>query len=233
MPNTEMIAVQLRSALWECCAPHFARSWAESSAFVDTVRSTLDDAAAFAAKDPAAAGSIKRVLHSYTSFRAVLHYRLAHAIFEAAESSSRLSGYAELVSSRGKLLSGAELHTRCKIGKRFVLDHGVGTVIGETAVIGDDCYLLGGVTLGARGISGNRIGKRHPLLGDRVQVGAFTRILGDIEIGDDVFIGPHCVITECVPAGSSVTLRTSVQVTRHGARIRNTERRGTEYEHEA
>ncbi|MFC0691025.1 serine O-acetyltransferase [Paraburkholderia humisilvae] len=105
-------------------------------------------------------------------------------------------------------------NSRCTIGKRFILDHGVGTVVGETAVIGDDCYILGGVTLGAVGIAGNPPGKRHPVLGDRVEVGAFTRILGRVEIGDEVFIGPHCVITQDVPSGSIVTVRTSVQITR-------------------
>jgi serine O-acetyltransferase len=122
------------------------------------------------------------------------------------------SYYASLVSSRGKMLSGAELHPRCSIGKRFVLDHGVGTVFGETAVVGDDCYVLGGVTLGAIGIAANPCGKRHPTIGNRVQIGAFARIFGCVNIGDDVFIGSHCTVTSDVPAGSKVALRSCVQI---------------------
>lgn len=213
MQDIEVIAVQLRSALWECCSPSFARSWSESRQFDETVSDVTMDVGAFAEKDPAAYASVVRVLQTYTSFKAVLHYRLAHAIARTCELSSESACYAELISSRGKLLSGAELNSRSTIGKRFVLDHGVGTVIGETAVIGDDCYILGGVTLGAVGIAGNPAGKRHPVLGNRVQVGAFTRVLGHVEIGDDVFIGPHCVITKDIPSGSTVTVRTSVQVT--------------------
>ena len=83
-----------------------------------------------------------------------------------------------------------------------MLDHAVGTVIGETCVIGDDAYILGGVTLGAAGIANNPATARHPRLGDRVQVGAFARILGRVTIGDDVFIGPHCTITQDVPANT-------------------------------
>jgi serine O-acetyltransferase len=96
----------------------------------------------------------------------------------------------------------------------------VGTVFGETAKIGDDCYILGGVTLGACGISNNINGKRHPTIGNRVQVGAFSRIFGTVNIGDDVFIGPHCTITEDISENSRVILRTSLQVTKKIAPIK-------------
>lgn len=85
------------------------------------------------------------------------------------------------------------------------MDHGFGTVICETTEIGDDCYLLDSVTLGASGIAGNPSGQRHPSIGHRVEIGAFARIFGCIHIGDDVFIGPHCVIKEDVPARSAIT----------------------------
>ena len=93
----------------------------------------------------------------------------------------------------------------------------MGTVIGETAVIGDDCYILGGVTLGASGIADNPRAKRHPTLGNRVQVGAFAQIFGPIHVGDDVFIGPHCTVTHDVAARSRVVLQSRVQVIRAGA----------------
>lgn len=111
-------------------------------------------------------------------------------------------------------MSGAELHPSSQIGRRFILDHGFGTVFGETVSIGDDCYVLGGVTLGASGISGNPQGKRHPSIGNRVQLGAFSRIFGCVDIGDDVFIGPNCTITQNIPSGSKVTLRSSLQILR-------------------
>jgi hypothetical protein len=76
-----------------------------------------------------------------------------------------------------------------------------------------DCYVLGGVVLGATGISGNLQGKRHPSVGNRVQIGAFARIFGNIVIGDDVFIAPHCVIKDDIAANSVVTLRSELQVT--------------------
>jgi serine O-acetyltransferase len=139
---------------------------------------------------------------------ALLHAPLAQ--YTAAEANMQ----AAIISNRGKLLSGAEIHHRCTIGRRFILDHGIGAVIGETTHIGDDCYVLGGVVLGATGISGNPFGKRHPTLGNRVQVGSFSSIFGPVSIGDDVFIGPHCVIKDDVPANAIVTLKSELQVVR-------------------
>lgn len=110
------------------------------------------------------------------------------------------------------MLSGAEVHFRSKIGARFIIDHGVGTVIGETSIIGDDCYILGGVTLGARGISSNASTQRHPKIGNRVQIGAFASVLGSVSIGDDAFIGPGCIVTKDVPPSARVQVKTSLQV---------------------
>jgi serine O-acetyltransferase len=149
----------------------------------------------------------------------VLHYRLARAIEELANSSTedglKLCSVAALISDRGKLLSGAEIHARAKIARRFVLGHGYGTVIGETAELGDDCYVLGGVTIGAVGIAGNAVGKRHPTIGSRVEIGAFSRVLGAVCVGDDVFIGPYCVVKDDIASCSRVIMNTSTQVTRN------------------
>lgn len=202
----------------ECCSPALVDRIATHAQCAAAAVAAAHDLNAFAAKDPASRGSAEEIAFGYSSFKAVLHYRLAHAILDMAllegDPDKAIESVAALVSARGKLLSGAEIHPRCHIGRRFVLDHGWGTVIGETSRIGDDCYVLGGVVLGAKGISGNPSGKRHPTLGNRAQVGAFTRIFGDIVIGDDVFISPHCVITENVPAGSIVTLKSALQLTR-------------------
>jgi serine O-acetyltransferase len=212
-----MLHALIDAALWECCPPEMVYFLNRSSVLETVALQCEEDAIAFASKDPAARGRSETVIASYTSFKAVAHYRLAHALvsivgFLDGDIGSEL--YAMLVSSRGKLLSGAELHPRCHIGRRFVLDHGVGTVFGETTKIGDDCYVLGGVILGASGIAGNPVGKRHPTIGDRVQIGAFARIFGPVSVGDDVFVGPHSVITEDIPPSCVVTVRTRHQVVR-------------------
>ncbi|MET3231760.1 UNVERIFIED_ORG: serine O-acetyltransferase [Burkholderia sp. 1263] len=208
----------LHAALMECCSPSVVERIASHVQCIAAARAAENDLHAFAAKDPASRGSVQNIAFGYSSYKAVLHYRLAHAILDMAaldgDPGREIESAATLVSARGKLLSGAEIHPRCHIGRRFVLDHGWGTVIGETSQIGDDCYLLGGVVLGATGISANPSGKRHPTLGNRAQVGAFTRIFGDIVIGDDVFISPHCVITEDIPSDSIVTLKSVLQLTR-------------------
>lgn len=212
MPLIRAIQSQVEAALWECCSPAYIRFFAAAGVIDGILETLLEDATAFARKDPASRGDPLRIVQAYTSFRAVLHYRIAHVMERTSTDSNEGSHYALLVSGRGKLLSGAELHPCSRIGRRFVLDHGLGTVLGETVSIGDDCYMLGGVTLGACGIAGNPFGKRHPSVGDRVQFGAFSRIFGCVNIGDDVFIGPHCTITEDLPAGSRVILRSSLQV---------------------
>ncbi len=120
--------------------------------------------------------------------------------------------YALILSSKGKLLSGAEINPYAKIGKRFILDHGIGTVIGETAEIGDDCYMLGGVILGAKGISNNPEGIRHPRIGNNVQIGSFSKLFGAITIGNNVFIGSGCVITENIPDNYMVYVITENQL---------------------
>jgi len=214
----DVVTNLLKAALMECCSPRFVDKTICHPCFEHAIREAEKDLDAFARKDPASHGSMEAIALGYTSYKAVAHYRLAHAMISMVPASdaerSELDASVFLISSRGKLMSGAEIHARCQIGRRFVLDHGCGTVIGETAVLGDDGYVLGGVTLGAAGIAGNAPGKRHPTLGNRVQVGAFSRIFGCVEIGDDVFIGPHCVIKEDIAAGSIVTLKTQLQITR-------------------
>ncbi len=214
MSLLECLRSQLLAAVWECCPPAVASRLGQSRVLSLVAQALAQDAMAYAAKDPASGGRPEALVQAYTSFRAVLHYRLAHALHAGTQAAGleEAAVFAPIISSRGKLLSGAEIDHRCTIGHRFVLDHGMGTVIGETSVIGDDCYLLGGVTLGACGIAGNPSGPRHPRLGHRVQVGAFSRIFGPVHIGDDVFIGPHCTITQDIAAYSKVTLRTSLQV---------------------
>lgn len=212
MSVMQTIESQIQAALWECCAPTYIRLVTDNGLVGKVLEILHEDATTFANKDPASNGDLTRIVQTYTSFRAVLHYRVAHEMLSLQADTCENVCNALLISSRGKLLSGAELHPSCHIGRRFVLDHGMGSVFGETASLGDDCYVLGGVTLGADGISGNPQGKRHPSIGDRVEIGAFSRVFGNVSVGDDVFIGPHCTITQDVPAASRVILRSCQQV---------------------
>ena len=106
-----------------------------------------------------------------------------------------------LMSHAGRFLTGVEIHPGATIGRRFFIDHGMGVVIGETALIGDDCTLYHGVTLG--GVSWNQ-GKRHPTLGDGVTVGAGAKILGPFVVGAGAKIGSNSVVVKEVPPGATV-----------------------------
>ncbi|MFC6297253.1 serine acetyltransferase [Pseudomonas sp. CCM 7893] len=176
-------------------------------------QAVAEDLIAYAYRDPASRGRAELILESYASFKAVLFYRLAHWVWSFHQQhNSAFCAIALKLSNQGKILSGAEIHPAAQIGRRFVLDHGYGTVIGETCEIGNDCYILCGVTLGARGIANNPDGKRHPRLGNNVEIGAGARVLGYVQIGDNVFISPACVITQDVPAGTKVKVVNQIQL---------------------
>lgn len=177
----------------------------------------VGDLLALTHRDPAAGGCWSYVLGSYSCYRAVLAYRVAHAIVvqagrTGAAQAPELHALARRISEDGKVLTGIEIHPSAVIGPRFVIDHGFGTVIGESAVVGSDCYILQGVVLGATGIAHNGAGKRHPTLGDRVEVGAFARILGPVLVGDDVVVGPHAVVTHNVPSATRVVVVSQYQL---------------------
>ncbi|SDV50744.1 serine O-acetyltransferase [Chitinasiproducens palmae] len=212
----DIIRGLLEAALLECCPRRLVGRFRDGACMRTALGHGSDDLAAYVRRDPAA-GDPTRVAQACTSFRAVLHYRLARAWLDGCDPGidrQEAETLAALLSCRGKLLSGAEIHPHARIGHRFVLDHGWGTVIGQTAELGDDCYLLGGVTLGAAGIADNAPGRRHPQLGNRVEVGAYARVFGAVTIGDDVSIGPHCVVNQDLAPGSVVRVKTTLQVTR-------------------
>ncbi|HEX9592490.1 MAG TPA: serine O-acetyltransferase [bacterium] len=141
-------------------------------------------------RDPAATNRLE-VAITYTSFHAVVLYRLAHRLAEW-----RLPIVPRLISTIARFLSGVEIHPAAKIGPRFVIDHGTGVVIGETTEIGDNCLLFQGVTLGG---TGKEHKKRHPTLGDHVVVGAGAKILGSMRIGSHTKIGSNAVVLTPVP----------------------------------
>jgi serine O-acetyltransferase len=188
----------LRAALYECCSPSDANMIEHSIAYENAKHDLILDLEALSQKDPSTSKNLNILSQTNTSFSAVVHYRLAHNIFFGYLKLSNIQKeyYAYLIFQRGKLKSGAEIHFKAKIGERFVLDHGYGTVFGDTTVIGKDCYILGGVTLGATGISRNSTSPRHPIIGNNVQIGCFSKVLGRINIGDNVFIGAGCTITK-------------------------------------
>jgi serine O-acetyltransferase len=145
-------------------------------------------------RDPAARNAWE-VITCYPGFHATLIHRGSHRLWLAG-----FKWLARFVSHFGRWVTGIEIHPGAQIGRRFFIDHGMGVVIGETALIGDDCTHYHGVTLG--GTSWAK-GKRHPTLGKGVVVGAGAKILGPIEIGDGAKIGSNAVVVKPVPAGAT------------------------------
>ena len=145
-------------------------------------------------RDPAIHSSMEVLL--YPSFKVMLHYRLAHRLYQ--------SGHfflARWVSQRGVRKTGIEIHPGAQIGKGFFIDHGNGVIIGETTVIGDNVTLYQGVTLGG---TGKEHGKRHPTVCDNVMISAGAKVLGSFTIGENSKIGAGSVVLEEVPPNCTV-----------------------------
>ncbi|WP_142849710.1 serine O-acetyltransferase [Telmatospirillum sp. J64-1] len=149
-----------------------------------------EDIASIRARDPAARSTLE-VLLCYPGLHALIFYRIAHAAWNR-----RLRLLGRFLSHLGKMLTGIEIHPGAQVGARLFIDHGTGVVIGETAVIGDDCTLYHGVTLGGTSL---HKGKRHPTLGNGVIVGSGAQILGPITVGDGARIGANAVVLTDVP----------------------------------
>jgi serine O-acetyltransferase len=146
-------------------------------------------------RDPAARSSVE-VLFCYPGLHAVLWHRLSHALWLR-----RLRFIARFSSHLARWFTGIEIHPAAKLGRRLVIDHGMGVVIGETAEVGDDCYFYHQVTLGvARTMSG----KRHPTVGNNVIIGAGAKVLGPITVGDNARIGSNAVVVDPVPPDTTV-----------------------------
>ena len=154
-----------------------------------------EDVQAVFDRDPAAR-SVPEVLAFYPGLHAIVFHRLAHRLW-----SSRHRFSARFLSHLARMLTGIEIHPGASVGRRFVIDHGMGVVIGETAEIGDDVMLYQGVTLG--GVSLEKR-KRHPTLGDRVVVGAGAKVLGAVVVGADARVGAGAVVVRDVPARATV-----------------------------
>lgn len=146
-------------------------------------------------KDPAAK-SFLEVLLLYQGIHALVHHRIAKFFYKL-----HLFFLARLISQLSLHITGIEIHPGAKVGKGLFIDHGNGVVIGETSVIGDNVLLYQGVTLGGTGLEK---GKRHPTVGNNVVVGTGAKILGNITIGDNSYIGANAVVIKDVPANSTV-----------------------------
>lgn len=155
----------------------------------------IDFLNAYKKNDPAAR-SLLEIALLYPGPRAIAFHRLSHLLWGL-----KLYFLARLVSEISRMLTLIEIHPGAQIGRRFVIDHGSGVVIGETAVIGDDCWIYHGVTLG--GVSTHRE-KRHPTLGKGVLIGAGAKILGPITLGDGVKVGANSVVNKDVPPDTTV-----------------------------
>ena len=146
-------------------------------------------------RDPAAR-SRWEVLTCYPGLHALVLHRLAHGLWTRG-----FRWLARIISQVSRWLTGIEIHPGAQIGHCVFIDHGMGVVIGETAVIGDGCTIYQGVTLG--GTSLTKGSKRHPTLGRNVVVGAGAKVLGGFEVGEGAAIGSNAVVTKPVPAGAT------------------------------
>ncbi len=146
-------------------------------------------------RDPSARNSLE-ILLLYSGVHALIRHRIAHFFYKI-----KLKFIARLISTVGRRRTGIEIHPAAKIGKNLFIDHGIGVVIGETAVVGNNCTIYQGVTLGGTGKEHN---KRHPTLGDNVIVGAGAKVLGNITIGNNVKIGANSVVLKDVPDNCTV-----------------------------
>lgn len=162
--------------------------WGEDMHLMETLR-------AYQRNDPAARSKLE-ILILYNGVHAILLYRISHWLWR-----HHLLFLARLISQIAKWLTGVEIHPAATIGRRLVIDHGTGIVIGATTIIGDDCLIYQGVTLGGTGISQ---GKRHPTLGNNVMIGSGAKVLGDIRIGNHSRVAANSVVLRDVPDNSTV-----------------------------
>ena len=170
----------------------------------------LETVNAYLARDPAAKNPME-VLLLYPGVKAVLYHRGAHWCYE-----HKLMFLARMISQMGRHRTGIEIHPGAKIGKRLVIDHGMGIVIGETAEIGDDCLIYHGVTLGG---TGKDSGKRHPTIGNNVLIGTGAKVLGPFKVGDNSRIAANSVVLSEIPPDSTAVGIPARVVKRRGQKV--------------
>ncbi|MBR2832285.1 MAG: serine O-acetyltransferase [Oscillospiraceae bacterium] len=171
------------------------------------LRETINE---YKKRDPAARSSLE-VLLLYQGVHAVIYHRIAHWFYR-----HRLRFLARAVSQWSRHFTGIEIHPGATIGRRLVIDHGMGIVIGETTVIGDDVLLYQGVTLGG---TGKEKGKRHPTIGNNVMVGCGAKILGPFTVGDNSRIAANAVVLNEIPANCTAVGAPARVVRKAGERV--------------
>ena len=159
------------------------------------IKQLKEDIEAVFARDPAARNTLE-VLTTYPGIHALIMHRMAHELWK-----KEYKGTARLLSSFSRFATGIEIHPGAKIGKRFFIDHGMGVVIGETAVVEKGAMLYHGVTLGG---TGKDVGKRHPTVREGALVSAHAQIIGPIEIGKNAKVGAGAVVVADVPEDVTV-----------------------------
>lgn len=170
----------------------FQKSWTYLKKGWETL---VEDYAIVMKRDPAAKNWLEIFL-LYPGPQAIILYRIAHLLHKVG-----VFFLPRFICHLARFLTGIEIHPGARIGKGVFIDHGMGVVIGETAVVGDYCLLYQGVTLGG---TGKESGKRHPTLGRNVTVGAGTKVLGNINIGSNARVGAVSVVLKDVPPNSTV-----------------------------
>lgn len=172
--------------------------------------SVREDIAAVFESDPAARSYLE-VLTCYPGLHAVWAHHVSRWLWR-----HEMRLLARLVSQFARLFTGVEIHPGAEIGRRLFIDHGMGTVIGETAIVGDDVTLYQGVTLGG---TGKEKGKRHPTLGNNISIGSGAKLLGNITIGDNCRVGANSVVLRNVPPNSTIVGVPGHIVLRDGKRV--------------
>ena len=157
----------------------------------------IKDARSIAKRDPAARNALE-VFFLYPGYHALIYHKIARGFYKI-----KLKFIARWISQICTRRTGIEIHPGAKIGKELFIDHGHGVVIGETAVVGDNCTIYHQVTLGGTGHVKHC--KRHPTVGNNVLIGAGSKVLGPVVIGDNAMIGAGSVVVDDVPAGTTVT----------------------------
>lgn len=145
-------------------------------------------------RDPAARNGAE-VFFLYSGLHAVIYHRIAHWFFK-----HDMKFIARWVSQHARHKTGIEIHPGATIGRGLLIDHGMGVVIGETAVVGDNCTIYQGVTLGG---TGKHTGKRHPTIGNNVMVGSGAKVLGPFTVGDNAKIAAGAVVLDTVPENAT------------------------------
>ena len=172
--------------------------------------SVREDIASALERDPAAKSKVEIVV-CYSGLHAMWMYRLNHWLWH-----HNWRVLARWLSQVARWLTGIEIHPAAQVGRRVFIDHGMGVVIGETAIVGDDVTMYQGVTLGG---TGKEQGKRHPTVASNVTIGAGAKVLGNITVGENCRIGAGSVVLQDVPDNSTVVGVPGHVIFRNGKRV--------------